>query len=158
MRAVRWVVGAASALAVVYGGFLALDKMDLVTSNYATVKEARADQLFARGWLPDILPMSAHDIRVTNDVDINTSNGEFRFLASDYRAFASRLSLYASGRARDFDSQVRKMRARGYEAGLFGEDGSTWLFICDGKRGYCEYTMWLDRVDAPQESVRAPGP
>src|SRR6476620_5555141 len=134
MRAVRWIVGAASALAVAYGGLLALAKMDLVTSNYATVEEARADQLFARGWLPDILPLSAHDIRVTNDVDVSTSNGEFRFFASDYRAFASRLSPYASRRAGDFDPQVRKMRARGYEAGLFSDDGSTWLFICDGTR------------------------
>ena len=50
---------------------------DVVTSNYETMQDARNDRLFERGWLPDILPDSTTSIRTSNDLDINTSVGEF---------------------------------------------------------------------------------
>ncbi|MCG9544065.1 hypothetical protein L1D37_09820 [Vibrio sp. Isolate33] len=50
---------------------------DQVTSEYATYAEAKSDNLFDRGWLPDILPESTTSIEVTNDLDNNSSNGQF---------------------------------------------------------------------------------
>ncbi len=56
---------------------LALSSCEKVTKRYATLDDARRDRLFERGWLPDILPPSARDIRVTSDLDVNSSEGEF---------------------------------------------------------------------------------
>jgi hypothetical protein len=144
MKRARWIVGIVIAFAVGYVGLMLFVRMDLVTSNYADLDEARADQLFERGWLPDILPASADDIRTTNDLDLNTSEGEFRFAAADYRAFASRLRPGASLPS-SVAEYVRKMEKRGYEAGQFSDDASTWVFLCRGEGGYCAYSMWLHR-------------
>jgi hypothetical protein len=148
MKVARWILGAVVALLAIYVGLLLLTAdMDVVTSTYGSLNEARAGKLVARGWLPDILPASARDIRTSNNVDLNTSEGEFRFLAADYPAFASRLSRYTSPHAPDFvDEYLRRMQAREYETGFFSDEESTWLFACQGKDGYCEYTMWVDRV------------
>ena len=80
----------------VFAGFIvslvALD--EVVTSRYATLADARAEELFARGWLPDILPSSARQIRTTNNLDLSISEGEFRFALGDYDQFSSRLRPY----------------------------------------------------------------
>ena len=148
MKVARWIAGGiAILLAGAYACLLLVYRADLVTRNYQTLDDARDDQLFERGWLPDILPPSARNIRTTNDVDINTSAGEFRFSAADYQAFASRLRPYASPPSpfSDLDQHVQKMHRRGYQSGVFSDDFSTWLFICEPKVAYCEYTMWMNR-------------
>ena len=147
MKVALWIGGIVLSLAVAYFGLHLLATADLVTSRYSTLNDARADRLFERGWLPDILPASAREIRTTNDLDINTSEGEFGFAPDDYQTFASRLSPYSPGAARskDRDRYVRKMEGRGYQSGTLSEEGSTWLFVCERERGYCEYTMWMDR-------------
>lgn len=123
MRIALWIGSVVISLAAAaFLGLRLLLQADLVTSHYSTLNDARADLLFERGWLPDILPASAHDIRTTNDVDINTSEGEFWFKPADYQAFESRL-----------------------RSGIFSDDDSTWQFVCEEHRGYCEYTMWPAR-------------
>ena len=96
---------------------------DVVTSRYATLDDARRDRLFERGWLPDILPPSTRDIRVLNDVDVNTSQGEFSFDPVDYAAFAARLQIAADGTFQ-------------YSSGQY-----TWKFSCDSRRGFCRYSL-----------------
>ena len=99
-----------------------LSSCDDVTSRYPTLDDARNDQLFERGWLPDILPPSAHDIRVTNDLDGNRSEGEFSFDPADFLSFVAQFeSLYPP-----FE----------YSAG-----GYTWVFFCDSMSGHCYYSM-----------------
>jgi hypothetical protein len=74
------------------GGILILASFDeSVSSSYATRAEAVADGLFERGWLPDIVPASIRDIEMKNDLDLNISNGDFRFDPGDHDAFVSRL-------------------------------------------------------------------
>jgi len=46
---------------------------DVVTDDYVTYKDAVKDNLFIRGWLPEILPQSTRDIRTENNLDLNTS-------------------------------------------------------------------------------------
>ena len=147
MRVALWIGGIIVALAAAYIGVLLLIGGDVDTDRYATLREARADRLFMRGWLPDILPPSARKIRTSNDFDLNASEGEFRFASTDYRAFASRLRPYSSlpGRWSGFDGYVKKMQRRGYQAGVFSDEESTWLFVCEPKGGRCEYKMWLER-------------
>ena len=93
---VRVIVWISIALLIVAGGFVVLLVLsnDVVMSRYATLADARADELFGRGWLPDILPSSARQIRTSNDLDVSTSEGEFRFAPRDYEQLSSHLRPY----------------------------------------------------------------
>ena len=148
MKVALWIAGGlVAALAAAYVGMRLLLSADVDTSTYATLSEARADQLFERGWLPDILPASARDIRTTNDLDLNTSAGGFHLEPSDYYQFTARLRPYSSMASpfADLDGYVRRMREDGSQAGVFSDPESTWLFVCEEGGGYCEYTMWVHR-------------
>lgn len=50
---------------------------DVVSDEYSTYAQAKEERLFDRGWLPDILPKSTVTIKVSNDLDANTSKGRF---------------------------------------------------------------------------------
>ena len=146
MNIITWVVGILIGLLAAYMGLLVVIPSDVVASRYATLNDARGDELFERGWLPDILPASSHSIRTENNLDHNTSVGEFSFSPPDYAAFASRLRPYDSSSetiSPDQKTEVQKMQRRGFQPGLFVEDNSSWLFFCQTERGYCEYIMWL---------------
>ena len=101
---------------------LLLSSCDEVTNNYATADDARADSLFDRGWLPDILPPSAYDIRVTADLDVNRSEGEFSFDPADFPSFAVQFQSF-------------------YQPFEYSVGGYTWIFYCDAAAGHCYYSM-----------------
>ena len=148
MKIHAWVVGAPIGLLAAYMGLLVVISGDVVTSRYATLNEARGEELFGRGWLPDILPASSHNIRTENTLDLNTSVGEFSFSPPDYAAFASRLRPYDSSSgtvSSDLKKKVQKMQRQGFQPGIFVDDNATWLFFCQTKRGYCEYSMWSQK-------------
>lgn len=145
MKVALWICGIVVALAAIYIGALLLIGGDVVTSNYATLSEARAEGPVAHGWLPDILPPSARQILTKNNLDLNTSVGEFRFASVDYHAFAAHLRPYSSHSVPCLDGYVEKMQARSYQSGVFSAETSTWLFVCKPKDGYCEYMMWQER-------------
>jgi len=102
---------------------LSLFGCDVVTSRYATLNDARRDRLFERGWLPDILPPSTRDIRVSNNVDVNTSEGEFSFDPAEFPAFAAQLQRV------------------GNETFRFSSGQNRWKFSCDTRRGSCRYSL-----------------
>ena len=56
---------------------LMLGCSDVVSDEYSTYAQAKEERLFDRGWLPDILPKSTVTIKVSNDLDANTSKGRF---------------------------------------------------------------------------------
>ena len=124
---------------------LALFGCDSVTSRYDTIEEARADGLFDRGWLPDVLPDSANSIRAKNQLDTNWSEGEFSFLPSDADKLFDKLSEGAPpvSRLGDWDETVSRYTSRGYSAWSYHDEESTWAFFCQGPLGRCEYIMWL---------------
>ena len=115
-----------------------------VTDHYETLQEAVEDSLFERGWLPNILPPSARRITTSNDLDINSSRGEFYFNTHDLGEFVSRLESYypLRGAPPDVSSLVRKRQSSGYHAYLYWGDQKTWLFVCHPEKGHCEYRMW----------------
>jgi hypothetical protein len=130
---------------VVASAFLiALTGCDTVTSRYDTLEAARADALFDRGWLPDVLPPSANSIRTSNQLDYNCSEGEFFFLPSEAEMLFNKLSQGAPAASRldAWDETVSSYTRRGYSAWSYHEEGSTWAFFCQGPKGYCEYLMW----------------
>jgi len=107
---------------VAAAAILALSSCEKVTKRYATLNDARRDGLFDRGWLPDILPPSARDIRITSDLDVNSSEGEFSFDAIHFAAF------------------VAQLRPVG-ESFQYSADRYTWTFSCDSARGHCRFSM-----------------
>ena len=119
--------------------------LDTVTSRYATLEEARADRLFERGWLPDVLPPSTTKIRTENELDLNLSEGEFSFEPAEASALFKQLSRGAppTSRLADWDETVDSYTCRGYSAWSFRDADSTWAFFCQASKGYCEYRMWL---------------
>ena len=129
-----------SLLLLLLGGCAPYD----VTSRYATLEEAKADRLFERGWLPDVLPTSATQIRTENDLDLNISEGEFSFAPADANALFERLSKGAppTSRLDDWQETVDSYVLRGYSTWSFHDEDSTWAFFCTAQMDRCEYLMW----------------
>ena len=131
-------------LAIVIGASLAGCMSDVVTSSYSTLEEARADRLFVRGWLPDILPPSSRDIRTSSDLDSNTSEGEFYF--SIEHADTLYRHLHPGFPTTDGPEQWQQLRAERAQEGLdpwwYKERDHTWVFFCNTDAGMCKYTLW----------------
>jgi hypothetical protein len=127
------------------------DLSDTVNNRYATIAEARADDLFGRGWLPDVLPESAVDIRTSNNLDLNYSVGEFSFAPADASKLFARLSAGAPPSS-PFDSWVETVanyKQDGYSAWSYSDgDRGTWAFFCLERKGKCDYFFWLRPVAA----------
>ncbi len=112
-------------------GLILLSKLDTVESRYDSYATADADRLFARGWLPPIIPGSSREIVTKNDLDLNLSEGGFRFDREDLEAFLSQLA-----RAPDLDSG--RFDAYKYEGWVF--------FISSGDGDVeCKYRFRLNR-------------
>lgn len=139
------------------GGLLLLTVMclagcvDMVSSRYATLADARADRLFERGWLPDVLPPSSTRIQTHNDLDANTSYGEFHFPAAEGHAFFARLTPGVAPMAQVSDD-VADYERRGYRSWRYTNEGGTWTFFCHPKKGVCDYRLWGSRMTVALDS------
>lgn len=116
---------------------------DTVTDNYATLAAARADRLFERGWLPDVLPPSAHSIITSNDVDLNISTGRFSLAPAESPELYKRLSAGAPQDTKfaDWPDTVSAYAARGYTLWSYRNERGTWTFFCTADGDRCEYFM-----------------
>ena len=112
---------------------------DCVTSRYANLQEARDDDLFNRGWLPEILPESAMAIRTSIDLDLNTSEGEFTIAIEDFDVFIKQLSTVRKPYGRHAN-HIEKMQKKGYEPFNYTEE-LTWFFFCARESGHCTYML-----------------
>ncbi|EIV8468510.1 hypothetical protein MA794_004593 [Vibrio vulnificus] len=94
---------------------------DIVQSHYDNYQQAQADQLFERGWLPDVLPVSTTQIEVANDLDNNTSQGSFLIAEEEMGQFLSQLQPLETANQYRFES-----------------DNSVWIFTLNeaGKVSY----------------------
>lgn len=117
---------------------------DIVKSRYETLADARADELFGRGWLPEILPPSAVDIVTVNNLDINTSHGEFSFAPVEAPLLFRRLKPGAPARIPDHAaSDVRDaQRRKDVSVWWLHQNDTTWVFMCSAAKGHCEHLMW----------------
>jgi hypothetical protein len=112
---------------------------DSVSLSYTTRAAAEADSPFARGWLPEIVPASSKEITMTNDLDLNISNGAFQFDASDYDAFVAHL-------ARIPKSDKDGLAAYSYE---------DWTFWISPDKSRCKFHMRLSHIDSCKSSGTA---
>ena len=62
------------------------------TTRFATLADAKAQEAFARGWLPPILPDSATSIVERNDLDLNTGTGSFDYNSAERSGYIKRLT------------------------------------------------------------------
>ena len=124
----------------------------VVTSAYDTYADAVADDLFDRGWLPDFIPASATRIVTVNNLDINISEGRFRFDRADRAAFLARLRPLQSDEALSVvdPERVAALGTNGYRPYEFAYDesdrglvntGSVWVFFVHEIDGFAYYEM-----------------
>jgi hypothetical protein len=108
---------------------------DSASLSYHTRAEAEADRPLARGWLPQIVPASSKEIKMTNDLDLNISNGSFQFDASDHDAFVAHLTRTPED---DRDGSA----AYSYK---------DWTFWISPDKSGCRFHMRLSRDETPSE-------
>lgn len=137
-----WKAAPVLGFAILAGGCALPD--ETVTSHYETLDAARKDHLFDRGWLPDLLPSSSINIRTSNDLDINISEGSFHFAAADYAGFTHKqdATIPRSSPYARWDRTVESYRRKKYQTWHVSADGGHWVFFCNERRDYCEYRSW----------------
>ena len=118
--------------------------------TYATLADARAARLFERGWLPDILPPSSQRIAVATDLYLGVADGRFEFAERDSAAFFSRVKPATvtsrwKPEWKEFHVRWSNSGFRGY---TFGNDMSSWLFMCGAPTGGYRTCVWLKRSSA----------
>lgn len=59
------------------------ERIENPRSRFATYDEARASGIMDRGWIPDYIPRSSHDIREQHDIDTNRVKMTFKYDPQD---------------------------------------------------------------------------
>lgn len=98
---------------------------DVITNSYKTYHEAKKDKLFARGWLPDILPKSTKNIISKNNLDLNISSGSFSIPVKDINKFILKINKIENNKY-----QYQKI-----------PNGVIWLFTVNNQNGYIAYVL-----------------
>jgi hypothetical protein len=121
--------------------------LDVIEKHYSTLDEAKGQT-----WLPeDILPPSTHDIDEENNVDLNDSEGEFRFAPTHADEFFSKLSptLPRSTPYSNWDRITSRYSREGRSSWSYSdsyeETRSTWVFFCSPERDQCDFIGWYSR-------------
>lgn len=148
--------GTRGALCLTLAALLLTGCDDRVVSHYTTYREAANDQLFARGWLPEIIPASSTNITTKNDLDLNRSEGEFWFPPAATEAFLSRLVPYSGHGALPpaFKRMARAGTAQGYSLHEFQEDQTVWVFALNRQTGHAIYGLTPSQHAQPSASKR----
>ncbi len=118
---------------------------DTVTNHYPTRAKAEADNLFERGWLPSLIPASARDITTSNDLDINISEGEFRYDLKETNEFLRHLKPYSGQKPKldRWQTYIAKQKKEGYDSFEYTSDERVWVFLVNTGTGHVRYVMWL---------------
>ena len=101
---------------------------DVVSKNYANYDHAEADKLFERGWLPRIIPKSSKNIKTKNNLDLNTSVGEFTFNLVESNNFIAQLK--STDRIEN-----------GYTMYKYANGYTSWVFKINLKNGHVKYEI-----------------
>jgi len=144
MTVARWIVGALMLVALAYFALLRFGPSDVVESRYDSLQAALADH----AWLPIRMPASAYGIRTANNLDMNTSEGEFSYRPQDDPSFASRLADFDATKhlsVAGYADEAKTMQSNGYRVGVIEETPSTWVFYCMQSKGFCKFRMGYER-------------
>lgn len=121
---------------------------DIVCTRYPSLAAARADGQFEKGWLPDVLPASTTYIRTKNNLDLNVSEGMFRFDPYHYAEFVARTRVLrpADAPLAEIRKAVAAKRSEGLDARAVVGPAAIWVFFCEVRSGECEYRMWMRKA------------
>ena len=100
-----------------------------VPLKYSTRAQAQAEGIFARGWLPEIIPPSSRQISMKNDLDLNISHGEFNFDATHHDAFIGKLARTPSED----------------KSGFLAYSFEDWIFWISDSKDHCCFHTKLNR-------------
>ena len=100
---------------------------DVVTDQYVTYQDAVKDELFQRGWLPDILPSTTKNIKTTIKLASDSLLCNFEIPSSNIHEFISHLT-------RQSENQY-----------TYHRQSTTWRFEIDQEKGYVKYELTYDR-------------
>lgn len=122
-----------------------LASCDTVEASYETLAQARQDNLFSRGWLPDVLPTSTRNLHVRTDLDLNSASGSFTFDSSDAESFFRMLKpIEASSPMRpEWQLFAAAFQGHGYGRYMLADGNNQWLFICKDGDVNCKNCWWL---------------
>lgn len=113
-----------------------------VKNTYVTLQDARNDNVFVRGWLPDILPPSAKNIDITKDLDLEMSSGSFGYELADEKKFMERLGGAPTIRIGLQLDQYRPGNNKDlYNRYEYQHGSSSWIFLCLRTGGFCKFEM-----------------
>jgi hypothetical protein len=117
-----------------------------VSHTYETRAAAEADDLFKKGWLPDIIPSSSRQIKTSNDLDTNSSEGEFYFEPAEAQTFLQKLSVYSkdSQVLKPWHDLVERHRKPDHAVYTYNIGGSIWIFFIHSGQGHACYVMKPD--------------
>jgi hypothetical protein len=145
----RFVVAATLILVVtlcVFFAVLIFGAFDTVESSYQTKEDAKADRLFERGWLPCIIPESSSDIKVSSNLDIDTSVGSFHFNPKELDEFIRSIKSTTAQDTRLMGEypRMKLLSDRGYVCLYYRDNGTVWRFFIHRDNGHCEY--WAHNI------------
>ena len=101
---------------------------DVITKHYDNYQTAKKDGLFLKGWLPDFIPTSSKNIVTNNNLDLNTSDGEFYFDMKEFSEFTSFL-------------KDEKKTQNGFIIYSYTNNLSSWKFLITPKSGFVKYSL-----------------
>jgi hypothetical protein len=87
-------------VALLMAGSRAIARHEQPVASYRDLTAARADGAFARGWLPELLPRSARQLREVHDLDTNARWLAFRADSADLADVTATLAPLTLAQAR----------------------------------------------------------
>lgn len=114
---------------------------DVVNEHYETFAAAEKAGLFTRGWLPQIIPVSSEKIVITNDLDLNTSSGEFHFSPPELDSFLQKMTPISNASQLFTKERQRRLVKDGYKPYEFIQHDIRWEFLVDDKQSHALYEM-----------------
>ncbi len=91
----RIVVAVLAALGALHLVTLVISALENKTSSFLTYQELMSSDLVGKGWIPDGLPPSTHDVSESHDVSSGSGSASFRFDPRDTAATRKRCKLLA---------------------------------------------------------------
>ena len=101
---------------------------DVVVNHYDNYQNAKEAGLFLKGWLPNFIPTSSNNIVTNNNLDINTSDGEFYFDMKEFSKFTT------------FLKNEKKIQ-NGFVVYSYTKNLSSWKFLINTKSGFVKYSL-----------------
>ncbi len=80
-------------VAVFVGGKWLFEYLETSESSFDTYQQLRESELIGKGWVPNFIPRSAHDIHERHKVDVGRVNVRFRFRPGDTKEIEANCTM-----------------------------------------------------------------